>query len=417
MGNAGTVAPTKIIGTIGPASDSEETVKRMVDEGMAIARVNFSHGTVDSHRRVFELLNRVRGEEKYCTLAIAVDTKGPEIRTGSFPNGPVVVSTGDRVELTTDRAYADKCSQQLIFVDHPNFITDLEKSACRTIYIDDGKLELAILSVDPAAGRIRTEAKSTATVSSKKGVNLPGATVSLPGITEKDKEDILFGVEHGADFIFASFVRTSEHLQEIKALPGVERLKVIAKIESQEGLSNLDSVIEVADGVMVARGDLGIETDYAGLFFHQCLIAAKCRAKDKPYLVATQMLDSLERAVRPTRAEITDVGLACAMSAGCVMLSGETASGCNPVNAVAVMQRILLSTASQLCANQSVFELADQKKFSTTIKVVVSKNKQQLRALQLYPNCFPCYSATPASPQLPLLPPGYTLNIDRPSQA
>ncbi|KAI5189953.1 pyruvate kinase [Nematocida sp. AWRm77] len=415
-------APTKIVCTIGPACASEESVKKMIDEGMAIARVNFSHGTEESHRKVFDMLNKVREEEKYCTLGIAVDTKGPEIRTGCFPDKSVTIQAESLVELTTDSAYKEKCTESVIFVDHENIIADLENSSAKKIYIDDGKLELEVVSIGKDRKSVCTRAKTTAVLSSQKGVNIPGACVSLPGITDKDRRDILFGAEHGADFVFASFVRTAKNVQEIRALPGTEHLKIVSKIESQEGLSNLDEIIDVSDGIMVARGDLGIETHYALLFFHQCVIASKCLEKNKPFIVATQMLDSLEKCTRPTRAEITDVGVACAMSAGCAMLSGETAAGCCPVNAVSVMQDILFSTAGAFCTRLSDsrlpgFLFPTAQTFSLTIRVLVSDNKRYLRSMQMYNGCFSLYSPTPSPECLPLLPEGYTMKIENSESA
>ncbi|OAG29192.1 pyruvate kinase [Nematocida displodere] len=402
----------KIVCTLGPASTTKERIKKMFDEGMCIARVNFSHGDDTTHQSVFDLLNEIRREERYQALGVAVDTKGPEVRTGTFQEGKVLIETGSTVVLTTILAEENACTSERIFIDHSNIYTDLQGVSGASIFIDDGKLELKITSVDPKSQEITTVAKTTATLSSKKGVNIPGVSLSLPALTEKDKKDISFGIRNGADFVFASFIRTASHLEEIRQIPGTEQLKVIAKIESVEGLKNLEEIVEASDGILIARGDLGIETDYASLFATQCSISRLCQAKDKPFIVATQMMESMEHAQRPTRSEITDVGFAYATSAGCVMLSGETANGQDPVNTVRSMARILFSTAETLAKQNLTVSLGGTPQ-TRKLRILLSNNEKYLRWMQIVFGAISIYSPNLLEAGIPQVPSGYTPEIEK----
>lgn len=382
------ITPSKIICTLGPASSTEAVIKKMADKGMSIARINFSHGDRSSHEKTLELLNKIREEREYQLLAVALDTKGPEIRTGVFPI-PAEIKKGAAVRITTDEKYKEACTAETIYVDHKNIIKDLQNSKSEYIYIDDGKIKLHIEEVGKTS--IKTRAWSAGRVASKKGVNIPEARISLAGITEKDRADIELGIEKGADIVFASFVRNRQNIDEIRSIKGAEALKIIAKIENQEGLDNLDSILDAADGIMIARGDLGVELDFASLFAMQCKISLHCQKRNKPFIVATQMLESTTKEYRPTRAEVTDVAFACATSAGCVMLSGETAVGLDPANAVEIMHRILVSTSEHLnaeklsiCINSSGQE--------TRMITIKSKNLRRLRHAQLQFGRIPEYA-------------------------
>jgi len=408
------VGPTKIVCTLGPSSWDEAVIRKMIDNGMGVARVNFSHGDRELHRKVFGILNKIREEEKYATLAVAVDTKGPEIRIGSFPRGPVEVKVGARVVFSTDAIYKENSSQEHVYIDYPQILQEIEESQVKNIYIDDGKLKLKVIAVDRERKEISTEALTAYALSSKKGVNIPGASISLPGVTAQDKEDIAFGAENGADFVFASFIRSAANLKEIRTVIGAEKMKIVAKIECNEALVNIEEIVEEADGVMIARGDLGIEIDYASLFFTQCKISHLCVEMGKPFIVATQMLESMTESSRPTRAEVTDVGFACMSMAGCTMLSGETAAGKDPVNVVSAMRRILLETAEQFSEyhNKSNTGIYCSAKNPYTIEVLVSSNKRELRAYQIVHGVHVIYSTDPESlREFPKIPLGYSNTI------
>jgi pyruvate kinase len=327
--------PQKIIATVGPASSEESVLRRMADAGMSVARLNFSHGTREGHREAIKKINGVRSEEKYRGIAVALDTKGPEIRTGVFRGGSVFLEKGRRVKIVTDKKYENECSTEVIYVDHRGMAGDLE--GCSKVYLDDGKIELKVLGI--GEGEVETEVVAGGSISSRKGVNIPEARISLPGTTEKDRADLRFGMECGIDMVFASFVRSKTDILEIREIVGKE-ITIVAKIESMEGLLNIDEILEVADGVMVARGDLGIEVEYDRLFSIQAEIQEVCTRRGVPFVIATQMLESMCEAPRPRRAEITDVGFAAISGADCIMLSGESASGDYPVESVDAMRRI-----------------------------------------------------------------------------
>lgn len=342
------VAPTKIICTLGPASNTEGVIMQMIDEGMSIARINLSHSTESSSSALLDMLNRIRSKKEYMSLGVAMDTKGPEIRIGTFPESKVKVQSKDKIIITTDEKYRDACTKEKIFVDHSGIYSDLTKES-KVIYIDDGKIELQILEVAEERQEIITEVKNSGEISSKKGVNIPHAHISLPALSRNDEKSIELGVQHGIDFIFASFIRSKEDVKviraEIKKTAKDSQVKIIAKIENTQGLENLQEIIEESDGVMVARGDLGVEIPYETLFPAQCRISNECKLQNKPFIIATEVLESMINAVKPTRAEITDLSFAVLCGAGCVMLSGESAMGIDPVNTVKVMHKIIKSVS------------------------------------------------------------------------
>lgn len=406
--------PTKIICTLGPKSANEDTIKRMLDNGMSIARVNFSHGTRDTHKQVFEVLNKIREEKKYATLGVAIDTKGPEIRIGVFEKDKACIEKGSTVIITTEKEKESKCTEKMIYIDYSEIFSDLKKTLVSKIYIDDGNLELEIVSVEENKQIIQTRANTTHTLSSRKGVNIPGLCISLPGVTERDKQDIEYALDNGADFVFASFIRRPENVSEIRQIRGAEKAKIIAKIESTQGVDNIEGIVDVADGIMIARGDLAIEVDYSRVFYLQCKIASICRRKGKPFIVATQMLESLTSAVRPTRAEITDVSFAFSIGAGCTMLSAESASGVDPVNAVAVMAKLITSTAEAFANDHSLsLRLCNADNNSNypknEITLVSSNDKKMLRQLHILFCVQPIYCEEQecSEKDLPSLPQGY----------
>ncbi|KAI5189914.1 pyruvate kinase [Nematocida minor] len=405
------VAPTKIICTLGPSSNSEETIKKMIDAGMCIARINFSHGNGADQQDTFDVLNRIRNSDAYSSLAIAIDTKGPEIRTGVFEE-EVYVEKGDRVVLTTDTQYKSVCNKNKIFIDHAGVYDDLNSST-KNIYIDDGKIDLEIVEVSKEKQEILTCVKTPGKISSHKGVNIPNAKLSLPSISEKDRADILFGVEHGANFIFASFIREKENIKEIREIVNNTEIKIIAKIESQQGIDNIAEIVKEADGIMIARGDLGIEVEYSRLFSIQCKISKECRAQGKPFIVATQILESMTDSTRPTRAEITDLSFAVLSGAGCVMLSGETAAGKYPVETVQAMQKVIteVSKSTVFPSDQNYSGLIVIPP-ANTINVFISNNKTNVRSMQIVFGCYPVHTSAYEKKNL-LVPEGYTIREDR----
>ena len=327
---------TKIICTMGPNTDDEEMMRKLAKAGMDIARFNFSHGDHEEQKTRMDLLKKVRKELKL-PIAILLDTKGPEIRTGILEGGQkVYLEEGSQFTLTTEQIEGNniRCSQT--YKDLPKDV-----KAGDTILIDDGLIQLTVEEVTDTDVVCRVV--NGGELGQKKGINVPNVEVKLPAITEQDKNDILFGIEQDIDFIAASFVRNAEAIKEIKELlraNGGERIDVIAKIENAEGVHNIDKIIKAADGVMVARGDLGVEIPAHEVPHIQKMIIRKCNESYKPVITATQMLDSMMRAPRPTRAEVTDVANAIYDGTDAIMLSGETAMGKYPEQAVQMMVKI-----------------------------------------------------------------------------
>lgn len=331
---------TKIICTMGPRTDDANMMRDLIDAGMDIARFNFSHGTHEEQKTRMDLLKRVRKEMKR-PIAILLDTKGPEIRTGQLEGGQkVLLQEGQTFTLTTEKIVgnAERCYQT-----YEGLVRDVKPG--NTILIDDGLIQLTVEEVTDTDVVCRVV--NGGEMGQQKGINIPNVNVELPAITEQDKEDIIFGIEQGIDFIAASFIRNSSAIKEIKDLlhaNGGDGIQVIAKIENAEGVKNIDKIIKAADGIMVARGDLGVEIPAHEVPHIQKLIIKKCNENYKPVITATQMLDSMIRNPRPTRAEVADVANAIYDGTDAIMLSGETAMGKYPVQAVNMMVKIAEST-------------------------------------------------------------------------
>ncbi|MBN2908995.1 pyruvate kinase [Polycladomyces sp. WAk] len=333
---------TKIVCTIGPASEDPETLKRLILSGMNVARLNFSHGSHEEHGRRIDAVRQAAAELGK-TVAILLDTKGPEIRTGELQGGEAELKTGDRLTLTTEPILGNA---QRVSVSYEGLPADVQPGS--TILIDDGLIRLDVEAVEGT--EIHCRVANGGLLKNRKGVNLPGLKVNLPGITSKDAEDIVFGIQKGVDFIAASFVRKPEDVLEIRKILEEHHadIQIIAKIENSEGLEHLDEILEVADGLMVARGDLGVEIPAEEVPLVQKEMIRKCNNLGKPVITATQMLDSMQRNPRPTRAEASDVANAILDGTDAVMLSGETAAGKYPVEAVETMARIALRTERAL---------------------------------------------------------------------
>lgn len=328
---------TTIIGTIGPASNSVETITALRKAGLNIVRLNFSHGSYEYHESV--IAHSRQSEKLYPgrPLGIALDTKGPEIRTGTTSNDvDYPIRANHEMIFTTDEEFHNKCDDAHMYIDYANICQVIKPG--KQIFIDDGNLCFSVLEILDQSN-LRVKSLNAGFISSHKGVNLPGTDVDLPPLSDKDLKDLEFGIKHGVHMIFASFIRTSKDVENIRTTLGDKgkEIKIISKIESQQGVDNFDEILKVTDGVMVARGDLGIEIPAPQVLAVQKQLIAKCNLAGKPVICATQMLESMTFNPRPTRAEVSDVGNAILDGADCVMLSGETAKGKYPIQAVETM--------------------------------------------------------------------------------
>lgn len=336
---------TKMICTIGPKSESKEMLSKLVDAGMNCVRCNFSHGDHAEQKARMDLIREIN-KEKGTHVAVLLDTKGPEIRTHLFENGGVDLVAGQTVRVAMNEVLgtAEKFS-----ITYPGLINDVKVGG--TILVDDGYVELTVNELDQANQEIVCTVKNSAFIKDRRGINVPGAKLNMPFVSEKDRADMIFGCEMQVDYIAASFVRRAEDvlaIREIFAEQGNTHTQIIAKIENQEGVDNMDSILEVVDGIMVARGDLGVEVPAEEVPLIQKEIIAKCNAAGKIVVTATQMLESMQKNPRPTRAEVSDVANAIFDGSDAIMLSGESAAGQYPLEAVETMARIARRTEQAL---------------------------------------------------------------------
>ncbi|QJC53001.1 pyruvate kinase [Paenibacillus albicereus] len=392
---------TKIVCTIGPSSESLENTKKLILAGMNVARLNFSHGDFEEHG------NRIKNIRQACaelgkTVAILLDTKGPEIRLGKLKEEPIELQQDDYITLTTEEILGDR---HRIPVTYKNLPADLKIGS--TVLIDDGLIGLTV--VDIQGTEINCKIVNSGPIKSKKGVNVPGVHISLPGITEKDAGDIVFGVEQGVDFIAASFVRKASDVLEIREL--LERhnaghIQIISKIENQQGVDNLDEILEVSDGLMVARGDLGVEIPAEEVPLVQKSMIQKANLAGKPVITATQMLDSMQRNPRPTRAEASDVANAILDGTDAIMLSGETAAGKYPTESVLTMSRIAERAESALDYREILTKtaIAQQTTVTEAISQAVANSALDLQAKAIVTSTESGYTARMVSKYRPKAP-------------
>ena len=325
---------TKIVCTLGPSTDREEVLRSMIQCGMNVARFNFSHGSHEEHLKRLETLKRLRTELNQPVAAL-LDTKGPEIRLKTFKGGKTVLEAGQQFTLTTRDIEGDNSICAITYKDLPS-----DLSAGSTVLLADGLISMKVESVEGT--EIHCIVENGGPISNRKGVNVPGVSLSMPYLSPRDKEDILFGIEQGFDFVAASFTRNAQDIQDIRRLLNAHgsNMHIIAKIENREGVDNIDEILAVADAVMIARGDMGVEIDFTEIPVIQKDIIYHSFSIGKPVITATQMLESMMENPRPTRAEITDVANAIYDGTSAIMLSGETAAGKYPIEAVRTMAAI-----------------------------------------------------------------------------
>ena len=327
---------TKIVCTIGPASRDADTMREMLEAGMNVARLNFSHGTHEEHRKTIETFRRVRDEQDR-PAAILLDTKGPEIRLGDFENGSEILEEGDEFTLTSEECPGTKERVSTTYKALPSQV-----SLGTSILIDDGRVRLRVAGT--TEDEVRCIVVNGGKVSNRKGVNIPNQSLDLEYISEADRQDILFGIEMDVDYVAASFVRSGADVKVLRSLlneNGGDRIKIISKIENTEGIENFKEILALSDGIMIARGDMGVEVDFEKLPGIQKKFIKECCKAGKTVITATQMLESMTHSPAPTRAEITDVANAVFDGTSAVMLSGESAAGDYPMETVKAMAKIV----------------------------------------------------------------------------
>lgn len=353
----------KIVCTIGPASWNIETIRELFDAGMDVARINMAHGSYDDHKLTISNIRQLERETGY-PVAILMDLAGPKLRIGIVEDGSVVLNEGDEFTVTTETINGTK---EAVSINYPDLPRDVKRGD--TILIDEGLIILEVIGVK--GKEVRTKVIEGGPLNSRRGVHLPGVRVSISPLSDKDRLDLAFGLEQGVDWIGLSFVRNADDVRLLKGIimEGAGKAKAIAKIEKQEAVKDIDRIIEVADGIMIARGDLGIEMPTEEVPLVQKMIINKCMMVGKPVITATQMLDSMIRNPRPTRAEVSDVANAVLDGTDALMLSGETAMGRFPIESVEMMDRTILSAESAL---SYCIERGDKKRQRKTATEAIS---------------------------------------------
>jgi pyruvate kinase len=391
---------TKIVATIGPASDSVEVIKELLTEGINVARLNFSHGSHQEHKQRIDNI-RQASQEVAIPVAIMVDTKGPEIRTKELINGKVELQKGQTFTLAPGDFLGNN---DKVAITYDQLAKDLKKGDF--ILIDDGLIELQVVAIK--GSEVICEVLNSGILKNKKGINLPGVSTNLPSITEKDEQDILFAIENDIEFIAASFIRKALDVLYIRDI--LERYQskilIISKIESSEAVANIDEILEVSDGIMVARGDLGVEIPPEQVPIVQKQIIKKCNEAGKPVVTATQMLDSMQRNPRPTRAEASDVANAIIDGSDAVMLSGETAAGDYPVQSVRIMSQIAMTIESSNIYISSLNKIENQqsmmRSITSSLSYAVTNVSTQLNAKAVVTSTSSGFTARMVSKYRPL---------------
>lgn len=351
---------TKIVATLGPASNNKQTITKLIEAGANVLRLNFSHGSHDDHRKVKEYIREI-GREKDYHVGILQDLQGPKIRIGLMKDGGVEISDGQQLIITTEEVEGNA---ERVSTVYKEIVNDVK--AGDTILIDDGNIELKTVSV--SNGEVVTEVVHGGVLKSRKGINLPDTEVSAPSLTEKDLEDLQFGLSLNVDWVALSFVRKADDIRQLKKIieEAGKETKVVAKIEKPEALRNIDEIIEETDGIMVARGDLGVEIPMHEVPLWQKKIVEKCNQAAKPVIIATQMMESMIENPRPTRAETNDIANAVMDGADALMLSAESAAGKFPVEAVQKMSETIMAVESE--AN-SIYNRYYDKQFESSTRV------------------------------------------------
>jgi pyruvate kinase len=354
---------TKIVCTIGPATNSEEKITQLVKAGMNVARLNFSHSTHEDHEKILKIIRRVSNKLNKA-IAILQDLQGPKLRVGKIKNGSVFLDTGSKINIVMKNIFGDEQTISTTFKDLANDV-----SVGDLILLDDGLIRLKVDQIKQNSVMCNVEEGGILT--DFKGINLPGVDISQPSFTEKDREDLLFGMKHGVDFVALSFVRYVEDILQAKKIiaENKKEILVIAKIEKPEAIQNLMEIIDTADGAMIARGDLGVEMPLEKIPVLQKKIISLCQEKGKPVITATQMLESMRSNSRPTRAEVSDVANAIFDGTDAVMLSAETATGYFPIETVKTMDKIICEAEKSIVKN-SPYQLQLQGKMLTVADAV-----------------------------------------------
>ena len=335
---------TKMVFTIGPASDSKRILTKLMDIGMNVARLNFSHGTHENHKTKMDLIKNLR-EDLNKSVAIMLDIRGPKIRTHNFNGDKVLIDKGQNFTFSCGKEILG--SKERCSVSYEDLCHDLKPSG--TILVDDGLLEFKIDSIQGT--EINCTAMNSGYIGNHKGINVPNISIGLPAVTDKDKLDLIFGCEQGVDIVAASFIRKAEDVLDVRKIlnaNGGNYIQIISKIETQEGVDNIDAIIDVSDGIMVARGDMGVEIPIQKVPIIQKMIIHKCNKLGKPVITATQMLDSMIRNPRPTRAEASDIANAIFDGTDAIMLSGESANGNYPLEAALTMSKIAIESEANI---------------------------------------------------------------------
>ncbi|NLK65184.1 MAG: pyruvate kinase [Tissierellia bacterium] len=393
---------TKIVCTIGPSSSDEGMFRELVLNGLNVARLNFSHGTHEEHKGKIDTIKKVR-EELNSSTAIMLDTKGPEIRIRDFKTGQAELKKDQEFILTTREVQGD---ETIVSVSYDQFAKDIKPGD--TILIDDGLISMEAVEIIKDTD-VKCLVKNGGKLKNKKGINVPNVHINLPALTDRDLSDIRFGIEQGIDYIAASFIRKPDDVIEIRKILEEEKashIMIISKIENRQGVENIDEIIEVSDGIMVARGDLGVEIPAEEVPLVQRMLIRKCNQAGKPVITATQMLDSMIRNPRPTRAEVSDVATAIFEGTDAIMLSGETASGSYPIEAVKTMARIAVMIESSLNYNELLKSKSPASNCSITdsISYATCKSSLDLQAAAILSATTSGYTAANVSRYRPAAP-------------